>query len=306
MANGLNDQNLMALLQLKAKQASFCSQVITVMMWAIAQLDLKVTFMAADGNHAWSLQSLLMQVKHPMTNMCAFFQAIDNYSTRNGVVFTMLPSAVAYGCNAVLGIIPFTCWLLEPVYGKQQSHNLDTTFHLGTIQDMAMATWDQAKNCVQQKEGDLLGRALNDLDIYDLQLKQTGKPQTMVVVDTTGTELQASHDTTNTIAPQVAPDNHQNTNITTHNNDSLTNSIQSQATMFTQAIHQMDTLAEWQATFETNTQLALETIMQQLEEINQHNRKWQYTQQYEYCHSDDDHHSRLAADDSMEEDIGEE
>ncbi len=68
----------------------------------------------------------------------------------------------------------------------------------------------------------------------------------------------------------------------------------------------MDTLAEWQATFETNTQSALETIMQQLEEINWHNRKWQHTQQHEYCHSNNDHHSQLAADDSMEEDVGEE
>jgi len=77
-------------------------------------------------------------------------------------------------------------------------------------------------------------------------------------------------------------------------------------TMFTQAIHQMDALAEQQATFEMNTQLALETIMQQLEEINWHNRKCQHTQQYEYRHPDNDHHSRLATDNSMEEDIGEE
>jgi len=55
MANGLNDQNLTALLQLKAKQASFCSQVVMVTTWAIAQLNLKVTFKAADGNHTWSL-----------------------------------------------------------------------------------------------------------------------------------------------------------------------------------------------------------------------------------------------------------
>jgi len=55
MANGLNDQNLTALLQLKAKQASFCSQVVMVTTWAIAQLNLKVTFTAADGNHTWSL-----------------------------------------------------------------------------------------------------------------------------------------------------------------------------------------------------------------------------------------------------------
>jgi len=100
----------------------------------------------------------------------------------------------------------------------------------------------------------------------------------------------------------------QTTNATltaTHDNDSLMNSIQSQTTMFTQAIHQMDALAEWQATFENNTQLALETIMQQLEEINQHNRKRQYTQQYEYHHSKDNQHSQLAANDSMEEDVGE-
>jgi len=268
MAKGLNNQNLMAFLQLKAKQASFCSQVIMVMMQAITHLDLKVNFTAADGNHAWSLQSLLMQVEHPTTNTCAFFQVINNYSTRNGVVFTMLPCAVAYGCNTIIGIIPFNHWLLEPVYGKQKSHNLDTAFHVGMIQDMAMATWDQENNCIQQKEGDLLCRALNDLDIYDLWLKQTGQPQTKVVVDTMGTELQAIHNTTNTTTQQVAPDNQCNTNIATHNNDSLTNSIQPQMTMFTQAINQMDALAEWKATFENNTQSALETIMQQLEEIN--------------------------------------
>ncbi len=203
----------------------------------------------------------------------------------------MLPSAAAYGHNAVLGIIPFTHWLLEPVYSKQQSHNLDAAFHLGAIQEMATATWDQANNCIQQKEGNLLGRVLNNLDIYDLQTKQTGKPHMTVAVDTTGTVLQASHDTNNTNAPHAAPDNHQNTNTTTHDNDSLTNLIQSQTTMFTQAIYQMDALAEWQATFETNTQSALATIMQQLEEINWHNRKCQHTQQYEHRHLDNNHHS---------------
>jgi len=61
---------------------------------------------------------------------------------------------------------------------------------------MATATWDQANNCIQQKEGNLLGRALNDLDIYDLQTKQTGKPHMMVVVDTTGISRQVMTPTT--------------------------------------------------------------------------------------------------------------
>jgi len=121
MVKGLNDQNLTVLLQLKAKQASFCNQVVMVTMHAVVNLDMKASFTTADGNHTWSLCSLLMQVEHPTTNTCVFFQAIDNYSTRNRVVFTMLPSAAAYGFNAVLGIIPFTHWLLKPVYGKQQS-----------------------------------------------------------------------------------------------------------------------------------------------------------------------------------------
>jgi len=54
----------------------------------------------------------------------------------------------------------------------------------------------------------------------------------------------------------------------TQDNNSLTNSIQLQTTMFTQAIHQMDALMECQAVFKNNTQLALETIMQQLAKIN--------------------------------------
>jgi len=37
--------------------------------------------------------------------------------------------------------------------------------------------------------------------------------------------------------------------------------------MFTQAIHQMDMLAERQATFEYNTQNTLETIMNQLAKL---------------------------------------
>jgi len=153
-----------------------------------------------------------MQVEHPTNNTCAFFQAIDNYSTGNGVEFTMLPSAAAYSHNTILGNIPFTHWLLEPDYSKQQSHNLDAAFHAGTIQDMAMATWDQDNNCIQQKEGDLLGKALNDLDIYNLQSKQLGQPKTKVVVDMMGTELQEIHHTTNAATQQAAPDNQCNTN----------------------------------------------------------------------------------------------
>jgi len=43
-------------------------------------------------------------------------------------------------------------------------------------------------------------------------------------------------------------------------NYSLANLIQSQNTMFTQAIHQMDALAECQAMFKNNTKSTLETI----------------------------------------------
>jgi len=110
-----------------------------VTMHAVANLNMNVSFTAANGNHMWSLCSLLMQVEHPTMNTCAFFQAINNYSTGNGEVFTMIPSAAAYGHNAVLGIIPFTHWLLEPVYGKQQSHNLDPAFYLGALQEMELA-----------------------------------------------------------------------------------------------------------------------------------------------------------------------
>ncbi len=239
-----------------------------VTTWAMANLDLNASFTAADGNQLWSLQSLLMQVEHPTANTCTFFQAIDN-STGNGIVFTMLPSAAAYGCNTILGIIPFTHWLLGPVYGKHQSHNLDTTFHSGALQEVAMANWDQENNCVQQKEGDLLGRALNDLDIYNLRSKHNGKPQATVLVNTTGTVLQASTTAENMAqAQQAGQANQLPSHNATQDNDSLTNSIQLQTTMFTQAIHQMDALAECQVAFKNNTQSALETVMQQLAEIN--------------------------------------
>jgi len=79
----------------------------------------------------------------------------------------MLPSAAAYGRNAIIGIIPFTCWLLKLVYGRNQASNLNLAFTPNVLQEMATATWDQDNNCVQQKEGDLLGQALNDLGIYD-------------------------------------------------------------------------------------------------------------------------------------------
>jgi len=171
-----------------------------------------------------------------------------------------------------------------------------------------MAIWDQENNCVQQKEGDLLSRALNDLEIYNLRSKHKGKPQMTVLVDTMGMVLQASNTAGTTDLAQPAGQANQCLNQNaTQDNDSLTNSIQSQTTMFTQAIHQMDALAEHQVAFENNTQSALETIMQQLAKINQHNRKCQHTQQYDSNHhkyTEDNNHSRLAADDSMEEDVG--
>ncbi len=87
-----------------------------------------------------------------------FFQAIDNYLSGQGVAFTMLPSAATFGCNTVLGLIPFTRWLLEPVYGKQQLYNLDLAFFPEALQEMALETWDEQNNCIQQKEGNLLGQ----------------------------------------------------------------------------------------------------------------------------------------------------
>jgi len=51
---------------------------------------------------------------------------------------------------------------------------------------MASATWDEQNNCIQQKEGNLLGQALKDLDIYDLCPKQEAKPTATVLVDTMG------------------------------------------------------------------------------------------------------------------------
>jgi len=309
IAQGLNDNNLTALMQLKAKQASFCNQIITVTTRTVRDLDAKATFQTGNGNHSWSLRELLMQVAHPTNENCAFFQAINNYSSGQGVVFTMLPSAATFGRNAVLGLLPFTRWLLEPVYGKRQSYNLDPAFQPEARQEMAAATWDEQHNCVQQQQGDLLGRALKDLDIYDLQPPLAANSLATVLVDTTGTALQETrspndnplHHQTGTLAP-----NHAQTQQ--HDNDSLTNSIHSQNTMFTQAIQQMDSLAERQAHFESNTQTALETIMNQLAELTRHNQKRQYHRDHldvQQTHEDGDSHTQVAANDSMEEDVGE-
>jgi len=174
MAKGLNNHNLASLLQLKTEQTSFCHQVVMVTTYAIANLDLQFSFLGDYGLHYWSLCSLLMQVTHPTMDTCTLFQAIDNYSVGKGVVFTMLPSTVAYSHNAVLGIIPFTCWLLELVYGRNQASNLDPAFSPDMLQEMATTLWDQDNNCVQQKEGNLLDLSLNNLGIYDLCKKQYG------------------------------------------------------------------------------------------------------------------------------------
>jgi len=96
-----------ALLKLKAKQAIFCNMVVTVSTHTVCDLDSMAPFFLAEGTS--SLWSLLKQVSHPTTNTCRFFQAIDNYSVCMEVVSTMLPSMVAYGSNAILGLIPFTC-----------------------------------------------------------------------------------------------------------------------------------------------------------------------------------------------------
>jgi len=219
----------------------------------------------------------------------------------------MLPSVAAYGQNAALGIIPFTHWLLKPVYGRNQASNLDLAFTPEALQDMETATWDQDNNCVQQKEGDLLGQALNNLGIYDLCKHNNTAVTTKVLVDTTGTELAKMQTTTTESLPihsSLA------TACIAHNpsldNDSLTNSIQSQTMMFTQAIHQMDNLAKRQAKFEQNTQSSLDTIMQQLAELTRNTCKCPHNQQnmgnqHEYH---EDHQDYLATNDSMEEDVG--
>jgi len=309
IAQGLNDNNLTALMQLKAKQASFCTQIIMVTTRTVRDLDAKATFQTNDGNHSWSLRELLMQVAHPTNENCAFFQAIDNYSSGQGVVFTMLPSAATFGRNAVLGLLPFTRWLLEPVYGKRQSYHLDLAFHPEAIQDMAAATWDERQNCVQQQQGDLLGCALKDLEIYDLRTPTVAQPPATVLVDTTGTALQETKGTNGQAKIyQTSTSGANHAQIQLQDNDSLTNSIHSQNTMFTQAIQQMDSLAERQAHFETNTQMALETIMNQLAELTRHNRKRQYHRDQSDEHQareQDDPQTRAAADDSMEEDVSE-
>jgi len=248
-----------------------------------------------------------MQVAHPTIDTCTFFQAIDNYSAGQGVAFTMLPSMAKFGCNAVLGLIPFTHWLLEPVYGKWQSYNLDLALIPEALQEMASATWDEQNNCVQQKKGDLLGWALKDLDIYDLQPKQEATPPATGLVDTTGTVLQETQNKANQSPPNhIGTAAHSPWHLQQQDNDSLMNLIQSQNMMFTQAIHQMDTLTKCQAAFENNTQSALETIMDQLAELPHQNRKHQHHQNYAGLQDYDkeDSYTRVAANDSTEEDIG--
>jgi len=173
--------------------------------------------------------------------------------------------------------------------GKWQSHNLDLAFHLSAIQDMELVIWDKNHNCIQQKEGDLLGWAHRDLDIYNLWSELEVKPLAMVLVDTTGTALQEKPGITTqgmnlqvSLVAQAAPQTQH------HNNDSLTNLIQSQNTMFTQAIHQMDTLAKHQAAFENNTQTTLEMIMNQLAELTRQNWKRQHHWNYSDSHQDYD------------------
>jgi len=191
----------------------------------------------------------------------------------------MLPSVANFGHNAILGLIPFTCWLLEPVYRKRQSYNLDLAFFPEALQEMALATWDEQNNCIQQKEGNLLSRALKDLDIYDLQPKREATPPTTVLVDTMGTALQENK--VNQSPPNhIGTTAHSMRHLQQQDNNSPTNLIQSQNMMFTQAIHQMDTLAKCQAAFENTTQSALETIMDQLAELTCQKRKCQHHWNY--------------------------
>ncbi len=70
-----------------------------------------------------------------------------------------------------------------------------------------------------------------------------------VLVDMMGMAVQESSIATNAQTQQAVQANQCSNNTTTQDNDSLTNSIQLQTTMFTQAIHQLDALAECQATF---------------------------------------------------------
>jgi len=304
MAKGLNNNNLASCLQLKAKQSSFCNQVVTVTTWAVSNLDTTTSFSTAEGTHHWSLRGLFMQVAHPTNATCVFFQAINNYSVDREWLLLCYPAwqPLAECCN-------WTHWLLELVYGKWHSHNLDLAFHPSAIQDMALIIWDENHNCVQQKEGDLLGWALKDLDIYNLWLKVETTPLATVLVDTTGMALQEKPGiTTQFTHHQASPATQAVAQTQHHNNDSLTNSIQSQNTMFTQAIHQMDTLAKCQAAFENNTQTVLERIMNQLAELTQQNHKrhhnWNYSDsQQDY--DNEDSWSWVTANDSMEKDVGE-
>ncbi len=69
----------------------------------------------------------------------------------------------------------------------------------------------------------------------------------------------------------------------------------------------MIVVAERQAKFKQNTQLSLDTIMQQLAELTRNTRKCPHNQQnmgnqHEYH---EDHQDYLATNDSMEEDVGE-
>jgi len=127
----------------------------------------------------------------------------------------------------------------------RQSYNLDLAFHPEALQEMASATWDERNNCVQQKQGDLLGWALKDLDIYDLWPQPAANPPATVMVDMTGTALQETKSSTGqSLQYQASTSAQNNTQLQQQDNDSLTNLIHSQNTMFTQAIHQMDSLAE--------------------------------------------------------------
>jgi len=120
---------------------------------------------------------------------------------------------------------------------------------------------------------------------------------TIVLVDTTGTELAEMPATTTMSMPIHSSLSTTHTaHIPSPDNDSLTNLIQSQTTMFTQAIHQMDDLAKWQAKFKHNTQSALDTIMQQLVELTWNTCKQEY--------HNDKHQDYLTANNSMEEDVG--
>jgi len=98
--------------------------MVTISSKAIKELLFKAQFNLNGNIHLWSLCTLLMQVSHLEDNNCLFFHAIDHHANGHRVVFTMLPSAAPYECNAVLAFL----LLLELVYSDIHVHSLNLIF----------------------------------------------------------------------------------------------------------------------------------------------------------------------------------